>query len=221
MNVGSPFADACARMQCSSRTPRGDGCVSVGIPDKVFVLGDEIISDVFSRMKKMPLFVLCARLCPPGVEGALFSLLMSVANISGSVSAYWGAIVCSLLGISLGHYERLWAAVLIRTVCKLLPVFFLFLIPDTDPDAEIASFARQTAEGEAAGGDGDGDSDSDVDFLGDGRAQAASVADVFGDDADALADDQEGLLPLDSPSGRGNGGPGAQEEVSFLSDASL
>ncbi|TDH73190.1 hypothetical protein CCR75_003206 [Bremia lactucae] len=108
-----------------------------GIPDKAFVLGDAVIADVISRLKTMPVLVLCAKLCPKGIEGTLFALLMSISNFSSSVSEFWGALVCTWLGITKNEYDRLWLAIILRSALKVVPIFFLFLIPATDPQIII------------------------------------------------------------------------------------
>jgi len=114
--------------------------LKLGISDQWFVLGDEILTDVVSRLKSMPIFVLCAKLCPPGVEGSLFALLMSTSNCSRSISSYWGALLCYWMGIQKGHYEHLWLAVLVRSVLKLVPIFLLScFIPDVCPQEEIVN----------------------------------------------------------------------------------
>ncbi|EEY53200.1 folate-Biopterin Transporter (FBT) family [Phytophthora infestans T30-4] len=88
--------------------------LDVGIPDKAFVLGDAVIADVISRLKTMPVMVLCAKLCPKGIEGTLFALLMSISNFSRSVSEFWGALVCTWLGIAKDEYDMLWLAIILR-----------------------------------------------------------------------------------------------------------
>ncbi|CAH0480483.1 unnamed protein product [Peronospora belbahrii] len=107
--------------------------LDIGIPDKAFVLGDAVIADVIGRLKTMPVMVLCAKLCPKGVEGTLFALLMSIANFSSCVSEFWGALVCAWLGIAKNEYDKLWLAIILRSILKVVPIFFLHLIPVTDP----------------------------------------------------------------------------------------
>ncbi|DAZ96237.1 TPA: hypothetical protein N0F65_012599 [Lagenidium giganteum] len=111
--------------------------LQMGIPDKAFVLGDAVIADVIGRLKTMPVLVLCAKLCPKGVEGTLFALLMSISNFSYSVSEFWGAIICSWLGIAKDQYDNLWIAIVLRSVLKIVPIAFLFLIPTTDPQEVV------------------------------------------------------------------------------------
>lgn len=58
----------------------------LGIPDNWFTFGDDLILTVLGQLAFMPLLVLAAALCPPGIEGTLFSLLMSVFNGAGETS---------------------------------------------------------------------------------------------------------------------------------------
>ncbi|KAG1710610.1 hypothetical protein DVH05_013334 [Phytophthora capsici] len=111
--------------------------LKIGIPDKAFVLGDHVVADVIGRLKTMPIMVLCAKLCPRGIEGTLFALLMSISNVSYSVSEFWGAFVCDWMGITKDEYEMLWLAIVLRSALKVVPIFFLFLIPSTDPQEII------------------------------------------------------------------------------------
>ncbi|KAG7379619.1 hypothetical protein PHYPSEUDO_008346 [Phytophthora pseudosyringae] len=127
--------------------------LEVGIPDKAFVLGDHVVADVVGRLKTMPIMVLCAKLCPRGIEGTLFALLMSISNVSYSVSEFWGAFVCDWMGITKDEYEMLWLAIVIRSASKVVPIFFLFLIPSTDPQEiidklDFSSPAHANREGE-------------------------------------------------------------------------
>ncbi|CAI5732781.1 unnamed protein product [Peronospora farinosa] len=107
--------------------------LELGIPDKAFVLGDHVIADVIGRLKTMPIMVLCAKLCPRGIEGTLFALLMSISNVSNSVSEFWGAMLCDWMGIAKDEYDMLGTAIVVRSALKLVPIFFLFLIPTSDP----------------------------------------------------------------------------------------
>ncbi|RHY27355.1 hypothetical protein DYB32_006847, partial [Aphanomyces invadans] len=111
--------------------------LDLGIPDKWFVIGDAIISDIISRLKTMPLLVLCAKLCPKGIEGTFFALLMSITNMGWTASSFWGAALCTHLGIARSLYDNLWIAIVIRSVMKAVPIMFLFLLPTIDPQDEV------------------------------------------------------------------------------------
>ena len=55
----------------------------LGISDKFFSLGDSVILTVLGQLAFMPILVLAARICPPGVEATLFAGLMSIFNAGG------------------------------------------------------------------------------------------------------------------------------------------
>lgn len=107
------------------------------IPDTVFAVVDEGVSSAIGRIKWMPLLVLAARLCPPGIEGTFFALLMSIDNL-GTLSSSWvGSVILRLTGIRRTNFQFLWLTVLIRNGMRLLPLPFLFLVPNTDPEQPL------------------------------------------------------------------------------------
>jgi folate/biopterin transporter len=105
---------------------------ALGIDDRWFSLGDSLILTVMGQIAYMPVLVLAARLCPPGVEATFFALLMSVSNLAGLVSYELGAIVMHWLGITEKNFESLWLLVVIANISTLLPLPFLNWLPAAD-----------------------------------------------------------------------------------------
>ncbi|MEW6493485.1 MAG: folate/biopterin family MFS transporter [Cyanobacteriota bacterium] len=110
---------------------------TLGIDDHWFSLGDSLILTVMGQITWMPVLVLAARLCPPGVEATLFALIMSVSNLAGLLSHEVGALLTHWLGITETNFDRLWLLVLIANLSSLFPLIFLGWLPATDPQAEI------------------------------------------------------------------------------------
>ncbi len=106
---------------------------SLGIDDHWFALGDSLILTVMGQLTFMPVLVLAARLCPPGIEATLFAMLMSVLNLSGLVSKEGGAILTHILGVTDTNFDKLWLLVLITNVGSMLPLIFVNLLPKEDP----------------------------------------------------------------------------------------
>ncbi|CAH9107629.1 unnamed protein product [Cuscuta epithymum] len=106
-----------------------------GIPDYFFVVIDSGISQMIGRLKWMPLLVLTAKLCPPGIEGTIFALLMSIDNTGLLTSSWGGGILLHVLKITRTRFEKLWLALLIRNVLRVTPLFLLFLVPGSDPNS--------------------------------------------------------------------------------------
>ena len=105
---------------------------SLGIGDRWFSLGDSLVLTVMGQIAYMPVLVLAARLCPPGVEATLFALLMSVSNLASMVSYQLGAGLMHLLGIAQNNFDNLWILVIIANLSTLLPLPFLHWLPDKE-----------------------------------------------------------------------------------------
>lgn len=120
--------------------------VLFGIGDRFFIFGDEILSDVVARLKHMPSLVLCAKICPPGIEGTMFALLMSIYNFSWSVASYGGSWLCNYLHISKSDFAGLGLAVMIRSTAKMLPLLLLFMVPSTTSIRSASATGRKTVD---------------------------------------------------------------------------
>jgi BT1 family len=79
----------------------------IGIPDEAFAFGDDVVLTVLGQIAFMPTLVLAARLCPPGVEGTLFALLMSIFNGGGVVGSELGAMLTKAVGVTDTNFENL------------------------------------------------------------------------------------------------------------------
>lgn len=64
-----------------------------GLPDYLFIVVDEVVSQMIGRLKWMPLLVLTSKLCPHGIEGTFFALLMSIDNAGFMTSSWLGGAV--------------------------------------------------------------------------------------------------------------------------------
>ncbi|KAG6385557.1 hypothetical protein SASPL_154393 [Salvia splendens] len=103
--------------------------LSLGISDKVMVIFGSALSDGINQFKFMPFLILSGQLCPPGIEGTLFALFMSINNLGSTVSSFVGAGLATVLNISSGSFDNFFVGIMIQVVCTFIPVAFLFLIP--------------------------------------------------------------------------------------------
>ena len=101
----------------------------IGIDDQWFSLGDSLVLTVMGEIAFMPVLVLSARLCPPGVEATLFALLMSIVNLAGLLSHEGGALLTQWLGVTETNFDAMWQLVLVTNLSTLLPLPLLFLLP--------------------------------------------------------------------------------------------
>ena len=116
---------------------------AVGVPDAWLAVGDDVALSVLGQVGFMPTLVLAARLCPPGVEGTLFALLMSIYNGAGIVGAEVGAALTAQLGVDETHFESLPTLLAACALSSLLPLPFLGLL-DTIDDTESRSSNNNT-----------------------------------------------------------------------------
>lgn len=108
-----------------------------GIPDYVFVVIVESIAQMTNRLKWMPMLVLSSKLCPSGIEGTFFALLMSIDNVGVLSSSWGGGLVLHVLKITRTKFDNIWLAILIRNILRLTPLCLLFLVPRVDPNSFI------------------------------------------------------------------------------------
>jgi len=100
----------------------------LGIPDKFFALTDTVVLSVLGQIAFMPTLVLAAKLCPPGVEGTLFATLMSIFNLSSTVSSELGSALTSFLGVTESNFDNLSLLVGICAVSNALPLLAINLL---------------------------------------------------------------------------------------------
>ncbi|KAL3639951.1 hypothetical protein CASFOL_014919 [Castilleja foliolosa] len=103
--------------------------LSMGVSDKVMVLFGSALSDGVNQFKFMPFLILSGQLCPPGIEGTLFALFMSINNLGSTIGSFVGAGLASILNISSGNFDNLLVGIVIQVLCTFIPAAFLFLIP--------------------------------------------------------------------------------------------
>ena len=108
----------------------------LGIPDKLFVLGDSAVLAALGQVAFMPTLVLAAKLCPPGAEGTVFASLMSIYNFSGTVSSELGSLLTSALGVVDGNYDNLTMLVTICALSGLLTLPFIDLLDVVDNEGD-------------------------------------------------------------------------------------
>ena len=97
-------------------------------PSKTFgekSLGDDVVQSALGEVGFLPLLVLAAKICPPGIEGALFAALMSIFNLGGIVSTEAGALLTDAFHVSETDFSNLSPLIVTCAASSLLPLFFL------------------------------------------------------------------------------------------------
>mmetsp|Transcript_120684 Transcript_120684/g.303504 ORF Transcript_120684/g.303504 Transcript_120684/m.303504 type:complete len:639 (-) Transcript_120684:232-2148(-) len=106
---------------------------ALGIPDALFIIGDDAFTVVMSRFFSMPLFVLAAKVCPDSLEATLFAMLMSLSNFGSTISEFAGVTLCEAFGVD-KNFDMLPEAIITKSLCRLLPIpLILMLVPNLTP----------------------------------------------------------------------------------------
>ena len=116
---------------------------SWGIDDHWFSLGDSLILTLMGQIAFMPVLVISARLCPPGIEATLFALLMSIWNLSGLASLELGSLLTHWLGVTEQEFGNLGWLVIITNLSSLLPLCLLGWLPSSDPQGDLTPEAQE------------------------------------------------------------------------------
>ncbi|GAA0158798.1 transporter [Lithospermum erythrorhizon] len=108
-----------------------------GIPDYAVAVCDAAITHMIGRLKWMPLLVLTSKLCPSGIEGTFFALVMSIDHIGILASSWGGGFLLHTLNVTRTEFDNLWIAIVIRSLGRVLPIGFLFLVPNIDSNSTV------------------------------------------------------------------------------------
>lgn len=104
----------------------------LGIPDYFFVVIEESATRISSKIRWMPMIVLSTQLCPLGIEGTFFALLMCVDSIGMLLSKTMGGVVLHLFHVTRTDFTNLWLAVLLRNILRFSTLTLIFLVPKVD-----------------------------------------------------------------------------------------
>ena len=117
----------------------------VGIPDAAFAFGEEAFIDVLDQIQSQAFFIFAAKLCPREVEASMFALFMGLSNFGYDVGRYSGAGLIAALGIRRPDYDHIDTFMLIKSLCRILPILTVpFLVPvGTPADTAAAMGAGQ------------------------------------------------------------------------------
>lgn len=109
------------------------------LDDRLFAVGDDVLQAALGEVSFLPLLVLASRICPPGVEGALFATLMSIFNLGGLVSQETGAFLTNALHVDQPPFDNLGPLIVLCSASSLLPLLVLDWVKDAEGQEEVAS----------------------------------------------------------------------------------
>ncbi|KAJ1700394.1 hypothetical protein LUZ63_000173 [Rhynchospora breviuscula] len=107
--------------------------LKLGLPDPIFVIMEECTSRIITRIRWIPMIVLSTKLCPLGIEGTFFALLMCIDSLGSLAHKIGGGLLLQALHVTRTDFRNLWLALFIRNVLRLCTLCFIFLVPNASP----------------------------------------------------------------------------------------
>jgi len=102
----------------------------LGLPDKMFAIGDDIILTILGQIGFMPILVLAAKISPQNIEASFYATIMSLNNLSSMISSITGGIVTKIFNVNSNNFDNLSYLLLFTNVVGLLPLLYLNYLPD-------------------------------------------------------------------------------------------
>ncbi|KAL5648020.1 hypothetical protein ACJX0J_042375, partial [Zea mays] len=84
----------------------------------------------------MPVLVLAAKLCPPGMEATLFATLMSICNAGSVTDGLVGARLTRIFGVTRDTLGNLPLLIVVCNLSSLLPLPVLGLLLEESGDTD-------------------------------------------------------------------------------------
>ncbi|EDO05843.2 prohibitin BT1 folate/biopterin transporter family protein [Babesia bovis T2Bo] len=107
--------------------------LALGIPDTAFVITDSSLLQLVGEINSLPIFIMATRLCPPGIESSMYSFLWTAQFLGLDVSTYISSLLTYAFGIGTNHFDGLVQLIIFCAVAHIIPIFFVYLLPDRIP----------------------------------------------------------------------------------------
>eukprot|EP00758_Cryptobia_borreli_P002603 Tbor_TRINITY_DN3154_c0_g1::TRINITY_DN3154_c0_g1_i1::g.14674::m.14674 len=125
------FGSICASVGYGTNVILANGFVTdtLKIPAEVYIPFDNFMTSLWSRFAFLPVLSVAAERCPEGYEAAIYEMF-SVASFSGgTVSRIIALKIGNYFDINKSNYSNLWKLLLVCSMCKLLPIILVAIIP--------------------------------------------------------------------------------------------
>lgn len=103
--------------------------LTLGIPDFLFTLGDDILGSAVSQLFILPLLMIISKACSSGSESSVYSSVLSFLNLASSTSLFTGGLLANFMNITKDSFHNLPDLIILSTLLSFIPLFFLYLIP--------------------------------------------------------------------------------------------
>ncbi|KAH8584255.1 folate biopterin transporter [Cryptosporidium sp. chipmunk genotype I] len=102
--------------------------LNMGISNRMFALSGGFLIEAIAEIQLLPLLVMTTKLCPKGLEGSVYAVMMSIRSLGTGVSKVISAGLAYSLGITAFNFSNLGLLIWISSAFLLLPLLFLNLV---------------------------------------------------------------------------------------------
>ncbi|SBS85372.1 folate transporter 2, putative [Plasmodium malariae] len=103
-----------------------------GISDELFVLSGGFLIEAITEIQLLPLFILTANICQPGLEASVFATILSVKNLGSLTKKGTSSFLTYLMNIDSYNFDSLSVYILICGLFLLLSLTLVPLLPDEE-----------------------------------------------------------------------------------------
>jgi len=95
---------------------------SIGISDGFFAIIDTLIVEISFELSAFTPFLIASKIAPKEVEGTIFAIVISVANITQSLSMIVGSLLAEVLQIDSYAFDNYWILIVFTSASFLLTI---------------------------------------------------------------------------------------------------
>ncbi|KAJ1613017.1 BT1-like protein [Cryptosporidium canis] len=102
--------------------------LELGISNRMFALSGGFLIEAIAEIQLLPLLIMTTKLCPKGLEGSVYAVMMSIRSLGIGVSKVISSGLEYSLGITAFNFSNLGLLIWISSAFLLLPLLFLHLV---------------------------------------------------------------------------------------------
>ena len=105
----------------------------MGIPDHVFyIMGESILESTVTMLYWISTSIIISKVCPRGIESAIYAFLAGASNFAGMISELSGALIFHTAGVRKCNFDNLWWLVLCFHIITplIIGIPIVWLIPN-------------------------------------------------------------------------------------------
>lgn len=104
--------------------------------DIIFAIGEQVAMTLVYQCILLPVVCLVAKICPVGIEGSLYALIMSISNFGGTLSSEWSAVMASAMGITKLNFDKFIPFIIVCNILAIIPIVAVQLLNDVNIDSD-------------------------------------------------------------------------------------